>query len=74
MSTSIQQCGNVQIKTNNGHVEIKGKVESVKINGNEVIENEVSSYENSLNKFSFGFFLGAVIMSFVHLYIQYIVG
>ena len=56
MSVSIQQCGDVQVEINNGNVKLKGKIKTVKINGNEVVENEVSSYENSMNKFSFGFF------------------
>lgn len=74
MSISIQQCGDVQMETNNGHVKLKGKIKTVKINSNEVVENEVSSYENSLSKFGYGFFLGTLIMSLVHLYIQYIAG
>ena len=74
MSISIQQCGGVSVEANNGHVKLKGKVKSVKINGNEVIENEVSSHENSLNKFGSGFFLGTLIMALVHLYIQYLAG
>ena len=38
MSLSIQSSGGISVVTRNGHVEIKGNVKSVSINGNKIKE------------------------------------